>query len=269
MRRLILRPGAIGDCLLALPALEHLAGCDYTELWISSAVTPLIHFPDRVQSLSSTGIDLVGVGDLPLPPGLQQKLASFDLIVSWYGANRPDFRQAISHLGVDCEFLAALPPNDYPGHATDFFAGQVGAKRSLIPRIELPATEPKPSIFLHPFSGSSRKNWPLENYQELAARLPEPVEWAVASSGVYLFDNLGSLATHLNGARLFIGNDSGITHLAAALGIPALALFGPTDPVKWVPRGPNVTVLHSDPLANLTVDQVLETANDLLNLSHR
>ena len=269
MRRLILRPGAIGDCLLALPALEHLASGDHTELWISSAVAPLIHFADRVQSLSSTGIELVGVGDLPLPPRLQERLANFDSIVSWYGANRPEFRRALNLLGVDTEFLAALPPNDYPGHATDFFAGQVGARRGLIPRIELPATEPKSSILLHPFSGSSRKNWPLRNYRDLAARLPEPVEWAVNASGIYLFEDLGDLAGSLNGTRLFVGNDSGITHLAAALGVPTLALFGPTDPARWAPRGPNVTVLHSDPLENLTVDQVRETANRLLNLPQR
>ncbi len=43
-------------------------------------------------------------------------------------------------------------------------------------------------------------------------------------------------------ASLYIGNDSGITHLAAAVGTPVLAMFGPTDPAVWAPRGPNVRV---------------------------
>ncbi len=67
------------------------------------------------------------------------------------------------------------------------------------------------------------------------------------------------------GARLYIGNDSGITHLAAAIGIPTLALFGPTSPATWAPRGPNVTVLHAQPITALSVQCVLEAANRLLD----
>jgi heptosyltransferase III len=58
------------------------------------------------------------------------------------------------------------------------------------------------------------------------------------------FENLFDLARWLAGAALYIGNDSGITHLAAAVGIPVIALFGPTSPDIWAPRGPNVTVLR-------------------------
>jgi ADP-heptose:LPS heptosyltransferase len=55
-------------------------------------------------------------------------------------------------------------------------------------------------------------------------------------------ENLYELACWLASARLYIGNDSGITHLAAAVGTPVLALFGPTDPDVWAPRGANVRV---------------------------
>jgi ADP-heptose:LPS heptosyltransferase len=55
-------------------------------------------------------------------------------------------------------------------------------------------------------------------------------------------DDLYELARWLAQARLFVGNDSGITHLAAAVGTPVLALFGPTDPAVWAPRGPHVQV---------------------------
>ena len=53
-------------------------------------------------------------------------------------------------------------------------------------------------------------------------------------------DDLYELACWLAGAGLYIGNDSGITHLAAAVGTPVLAFFGPTDPEVWAPRGPHV-----------------------------
>src|SRR5690348_2342755 len=84
MRRLLIRPGAIGDCILSLPALEYLTA-DYTEVWISSPLVPLIQFADAVRPLSSTGLDLLGVGDLPMAAGLMEKLRTFDSVVSWYG----------------------------------------------------------------------------------------------------------------------------------------------------------------------------------------
>jgi ADP-heptose:LPS heptosyltransferase len=49
----------------------------------------------------------------------------------------------------------------------------------------------------------------------------------------------------LKESRLFLGNDSGATHLAAALGVPTLAVFGPSDPWLWRPLGPRVRVVTS------------------------
>ena len=72
-------------------------------------------------------------------------------------------------------------------------------------------------------------------------------------------DNLYELARWLQTARLYIGNDSGITHLAAAVGIPVVAIFGPTDPAVWGPRGDRVRTLHGK-LDEITVDQVLAPA---------
>jgi ADP-heptose:LPS heptosyltransferase len=79
-----------------------------------------------------------------------------------------------------------------------------------------------------------------------------PVRWCSGEEdppldGAVRIDDLYELACWLAGARLYIGNDSGITHLAAAAGAPALALFGPTDPAIWAPRGPNVRVVRWKP----------------------
>jgi heptosyltransferase III len=269
MRRLILRPGAIGDCILSLPALEHLA-TDYTEVWISAPVVPLVHFADRVRAISTTGIDLVGIDGIPVPALLRQQLQGFDSMVSWYGANRPDFRESISRLGVACEFLEALPPASFDGHAIEFFARQVGMREPGRPRVKVAATALRDSLVIHPFSGGERKNWPLASYQALAARLDSvPVEWIAGPEETLdiatRFDTLDQLASWLSGARLYLGNDSGITHLATAVGVPTLALFGPTDSVKWAPRGENVTVLCSEALAQLPVGNVLELVNRLLS----
>jgi ADP-heptose:LPS heptosyltransferase len=264
MRRLVIRPGAIGDCILWLPALECVVA-DYTEVWAPSAVVPLIRVADRVCPLASTGIDTFAVGDIESEEGLIRRLRGFDSIVSWYGANRPEFREALANLGVPCQFHAALPPADYAGHTTDFFAQQVGAPCGLIPRIRIDGSAPRETVVIHPFSGSALKNWPLVLYQDLAARLPYAVEWTAGPEeelpGATRFANLGDLAAWLKGARLYIGNDSGITHLAAACGVPTLTLFGPLSPKTWEPRGENVVVLR-EPL----MESVLNAANRLLGL---
>jgi heptosyltransferase III len=70
-------------------------------------------------------------------------------------------------------------------------------------------------------------------------------------------DNLFELACWLATARLYIGNDSGITHLAAAVGIPVVAIFGPTDPGVWAPRGERVRIVSGN-LADISVDQALD-----------
>src|SRR5258708_27943934 len=127
LRRLLIRPGAIGDCVLSLPALECLRA-EYTEVWTPSAVVPLIRFADSVRSIASTGLDLLGLPGVEPPLGLVERLRSFDSIVSWYGANRDEFRDAVA--GLPFVFLSALPPPDERVHPADYFFRAAGGKRS-------------------------------------------------------------------------------------------------------------------------------------------
>jgi ADP-heptose:LPS heptosyltransferase len=118
-----------------------------------------------------------------------------------------------------------------------------------IPRIRCDV-EREDFVAIHPFSGSPKKNWPLDNFRELARELEHsmPVRWCAGPEDPPLadavhIDDLYDLACWLARARLYIGNDSGITHLAAAVGTPILALFGPaSDPAVWAPRGEQVRV---------------------------
>jgi heptosyltransferase III len=268
LNRLLIRPGAIGDCLLSFPALEHLKA-DYTEVWVPAAVAPLVQFADKVRSIAGSGIELLGVTDREPPIALHERLRSFDEIVSWYGHKRPEFREALQRLNPRCVFHAALP--DGCLHATDFFARQVGAADGLRPRLRLAPIAARNMIVIHPFSGGRTKNWPIEQFQEMAGRMPCAVEWIAGPeqelAGASRFDNLLDLAEHLSSARLYIGNDSGITHLAAATGVPTLALFGPTEPEIWAPRGSNVMVLRARPIEDLPVMTVVSAAQPLLNYS--
>jgi heptosyltransferase-3 len=234
VRRLLIRPGAIGDVILSLPELEA-ARADYTEIWAPRPTLPLIRFADRTRALIDTGIELVGVIEGARVP----ELASFDSIYSWYGANRPEFRDAVRHLPFT--FFPALP---------------VAARG--IPRIEVPAAPAENFAAIHPFSGSAKKNWPLESFREVAARLEMPVKWSAGPEETLehavRFDDLYTLACWLSTARVYLGNDSGISHLAAAVGTPVVAIFLTTDPGIWAPRGPRVTVLREP-----SVDEVIRT----------
>lgn len=248
MRRLIVRPGGIGDGILSLPAIEFLRA-EYTEVWVPSAVVSLIRFA-AARSIASTGLDLLGLPGVEPPPALLAALRSFDSIVSWYGANRPEFREHVRALGLPFQFFDALPDPATKLHAADFFLKQAGGDGVAVPRIHCGPVERGNYAVIHPFSGSPRKNWPLERFRELAARLPLPVRWCAGPEesleDAERFDNLYHLARWLAGARLYIGNDSGITHLAAAVGGPVVAIFGPTDPTVWSPRGERVRVITGD-----------------------
>lgn len=275
MRRLIIRPGAIGDLILTLPAIEAVAG-HYTEVWVASPNVPLVRCADAVHSIASTGLDRLEIAGPHACAELVERLRSFDSIVSWYGAGRPQFRDVTEALDLPFHFLAPLPVPEGL-HAADYYLEQVRplALRSVRaePRIPCAARRRRAAV-IHPFSGSSRKNWPLERFRELARRLEPllPVEWCAGPeeelAEAHRFDDLSELACWLAGASLYIGNDSGVTHLAAAAGAPVVALFGPTDPRTWAPRGARVGIVRTrqagEPMEHIAVDEVWRAVQSMV-----
>lgn len=253
MRRLVIRPGGIGDTILSFPAMEHLR-TGYLEIWVRSEIVPLIAFADRVRAIGSTGIDLVGLPGVEPPEALIEALGSFGEIVSWYGTNRPEFRESLGSFCRFSSFLPALPPAGSTVHAADFFLRQVGGEGRAVPAIDAGAMERRESTVFHPLSGSPKKNWPLPEFLKLEREWPG-VEWAAGPDWVR-FENLMELGRWLAGARLYVGNDAGITHLAAAVGVPVVALFGPTDPAVWGPRGAQVQVVRARRMEDITIEAV-------------
>ena len=139
-------------------------------------------------------------------------------------------------------------------------------------------------LAVHPGSGGTRKCWPARRFAELAARLEAPVlvvEGPADSEACREFSEalpasvplvratgmpLCRLAAVLIESRGYIGNDSGVSHLAGALGVPTVAIFGPTDPAVWAPRGPEVSVVRApDDAPWPTVDEVLAAAQTVLD----
>lgn len=230
MRRLLIRPGAIGDFILSLPTLEAVRA-DYTEVWAPRPVLPLVRFADATRAIIDTGLERVGV----VAGERVAALETFDSIHSWYGANRPEFREAVRHLPFT--FFPALPPG--PG----------------VPRIPVRASPRADFAVFHPFASSKAKRWPLENFQELAQGLECPVRWLAGPEeeldGADRFEDLYDLACWLATARVYVGNDSGISHLAAAVGTPTVAIFLASDPNIWAPRGPHARVLQRPAAADV------------------
>ena len=116
-------------------------------------------------------------------------------------------------------------------------------------------------LALHPGSGAPAKNWPADRFAALARALSPGRDWLLVcgpadeEAAAVLAREPGALAVRelplrvlgalLAQAGRFVGNDSGVTHLAAAFGARTLALFGPTDPAQWAPVGSAVTTLRA------------------------
>lgn len=190
-------------------------------------------------------------------------------------------------------------------HVTDHLLGameELGVDvraEDRIPRLEVPARGRKEggrrlrdmgivaaAVAIHPGSGSARKNWPAEKFAELAVQLQKDgrrhpffiLGEADGKAGAILrrtapevpvLENVGlmELAGVLSNCSVYAGNDSGVTHLAAALGIRTIALFGPSDPDVWGPRGDNVCVVRSprptpESLAEIEVEKVLHATGE-------
>jgi len=247
----------------------------YLEVWAAPRNVPLAaRFADCARSIASTGLDLL---ELTGPnERLLENLRGFDSIVSWYGANRSEFREAVAALRLPFQFFAALPPGGRGSHATDFYLEQVRSVAPCasdgIPRIACDAVRGGAAV-IHPFAGSPKKRWPLERFHELAERLARsmPVEWCAGPEdelpGARRFEDLYELACWLATARIYIGNDSGPTHLAAAVGTPVVALFGPSDPAVWAPRGPRVAIAAAPALDTIAVEQVVTLVRNTLENS--
>ena len=119
-------------------------------------------------------------------------------------------------------------------------------------------------ILLHPGSGGSKKLWSVAGWLDVIIKMlghsnikitliegpadsniVQQLRSELRSTSLLLANNwrLGKLAALMEQSSLYLGNDSGITHLAAACNIPTIALFGPTDPRIWGPKGLKVKVV--------------------------
>lgn len=182
------------------------------------------------------------------------------------------YADALRPLGVAVEqFFVRLDATRGPGAAPVSNPQRRDAETSLPGRDANREWPNSRWVAVHPGSGSRKKNWPHERWIELLATEQSPILLITGEAesamwngsalrrtplGDRLHDGtlrlaanlpLETLSEELAGCRLFVGHDSGVSHLAAACGVPCVLLFGPTDPAMWAPPAPHVQVIHHGP----------------------
>lgn len=293
MRRiLVLRGGALGDFILTIPALRLLRERWPTatiELAGNARAAELGRWEgllDRVHSQNEARWAAL-YGTAPLPGPLRSWLAGFDLVVCAWPDPDGQIARHLAHLGPRCLFGAAQPGTAPAarhfcgilaplGLATEDFRSTLRFAQGL---------ERGYTISIHPGSGSPKRNWPVARWEALCEALiadHQPLLIVggeadeAAAAKLARFGNtafglpLDKLARLLATSRLHVGHDTGITHLAAAVGTPCLALFGPSDPNLWAPPGPHVRVLHpGHTLEDIGVVEVFAEIQRLLGAVNR
>jgi heptosyltransferase-2 len=226
-----------------------------------------------------------------LEKGLADYFAGFDLIISFLYDPDKIFQTNVAR----CTRAQFIPGPHRPDESAGIHATQTFLKplerlaifdADPVPRLGLPKqVSPLNQIALHPGSGSEEKNWPEEKWAELLEHLLHSTRFdlllvggeaetdrlqrlaaALPISRVRVAQNLPlpELASRLHECAAFVGHDSGISHLAAAVGLPGILLWGKTSETVWKPHSEKVITLKAtDGLASLPVATVLKAVREV------
>lgn len=294
---LFIRGGAIGDFILTLPSLRAFREAFPTARVEIVGYPHIAALADRrwyaaaARPIDQRGMAAFFAEGAELDPALCAYLSSFDLVVSFLYDPDGIFQRNLMRAGAT-RVIAADSRPQATLHACDHLAAWL-EKAGLPVKIEAPRLFPNdadaaqaaalhpaagpPRVVLHLGSGSPTKNWPVGRFVELA-RLLEAKGFEVLVVDGPADDTaqrqfwgtplppgvrrccglkLPVLAALFARCAAFVGHDSGLTHLAAAAGAPVCAVFGPTDPRIWRPRGAKVVVLQRGPNpSSVTLDEV-------------
>ena len=290
---LVIRGGAIGDFVLTLPAIAalrqqfphaHLEVLGYPHIVQLAQAAGLVH---RVQAIEARGLAGFFARGGELSEDLRDYFSEFNIIVSYLYDPDEIFKTNVALCSPGQFIVGPHRPNEFENiHATKVFLQPLERlaifDADSIPRLAL---DPRPSpldhcLCLHPGSGSERKNWPEEKWEQLIARLLNETNANLLMVGgeaegerlqrlaaalpphrcaVARNLPLAELAKRIATCTSFVGHDSGITHIAAAVGVPTIALWAETVEEIWRPQGKRVTVLREPQgIQHIFVDQVMK-----------
>jgi len=303
-RILVVRLGSMGDVIHALPAvasLKHSFPHSRLSWVIKPRWAPLLEgnpFVDEIIPFNRTAreilatrrhlrrerfelaVDLQGL----IQSALVAASARADKIV---GLARSQARESFAAMFYSTAVRTSAV------HRVDRYLELVAAAgaSNLLRTFPLPPGTPEgtlpegPFVLACPLAGWGSKQWPLEYYAELAGRLNMPLVVNGPPDACEVLRRIAGAHVHLSGiqglidatrrARAIVGVDSGPVHLAAALGKPGVAIYGPTDPASHGPYGGSLQVLRSasavtnykrrsadlGSMRAVSVDEVLEALN--------
>jgi ADP-heptose:LPS heptosyltransferase len=274
----ILFPGALGDFICLLPTLHALAEDAQLEIFAKTEFADIVAPEMQVSALERSEINRLYIAGAAFERQVQAFFSGYEYVYSWMGEGVPVFT---SELGRALPGRARVFPfrgANLTTHQADYYLSCLGLSPSSLLDVNIPLrpdaikwsdeywdghglTE-KFVLVLAPGSGAKEKNWPAAYFAAMARW------WRVRTRGDVIvllgpveherggFDsladnfisarnlNLAQVAALLSRGDLYIGNDSGTTHLAAAIGAPTVALFGPSQAARWTPRGPKVLLLR-------------------------
>ena len=277
-RTLVVHPGALGDVLLAVPALRALrAAAPGGELALAAqpriaALLAALGVVDRPLAFDGLGLDALFTEDGAAPGALRDAAR----VVCWFGARDPVFVRRLTALAPGA---VVAPPAGRDGPVWEHLVLTVGAVPDARWRAPLAPPPPlvaegrrrlgalgwdgrAPLVVLHPGAGSVAKRWAAEGFAAAIGGLAADGPFGIVvhqaradadAVGALLprlpraaltleAPSLPCLAGVLAHARAYLGNDSGVSHLAAALGVPSVVLFRP-EHLAWAPWAAAARVL--------------------------
>ena len=240
---------------------------------------------DKVSSIHRSEVAYLYVPKGPMPEELRRIFGAFDLIVAYVADEDGTLTHNLRRTGAKRVISWSPFPSHGSKHEVDHLLDALKPIGIASPD-SIPRLSPNPSdrafaarfcrthglhlsdtvIALHPGSGSPSKCWSPERFARIADWATDAYHAAVLlivgpadgdavrrtlrqmkGTPVLASDlMLPHLAAVLGRCTAFLGNDSGVTHLAAAVGVPTIALFGPTDPRIWGPRGEYVRIVRCE-----------------------
>ncbi|HMJ88973.1 MAG TPA: glycosyltransferase family 9 protein [Candidatus Acidoferrum sp.] len=265
---LVIRGGAIGDFILTLPALAALRKTfPQTRLEVLgyphiASLASLAGYTADVKSIEAGPLAGFFARRGTLNEALAEYFAGFNIIISYLYDPDGVFQENIARCSK-AQFIAGphRPSERDAIHATEVFLKPLERLAIFdadpVPRIPVPHQTAGGTLAVHPGSGGEKKNWGEERWTELLTRVANDTNCPVLMIGgeaeqervqrlsslipiqrltVVMHQPLPEVARRLASCRAFLGHDSGITHLAAAVGLPGVALWAESNESVWRPR---------------------------------
>ena len=275
-RFLIIYPGALGDTLLTRPVLFYLKkqfpNCQIDYVGNPEYLQLLENEINKIYDFQSYQLLSLFSQKSELDAKTRSWLETYNYIIFWSSLKDQLIQTKLNSLkNVKFIYQSIKPPTDYKKHQTIFSLKTIEAfgisieenSQELIRKLILkPTSEKENLILIHPGSGSKEKNLLLEFYTQVKKEIKKKTGFETIfilgpAEQHYLEEiqkgqlefvipgNVLELKEVLGKAKYYLGNDSGVTHLATQLGLPTIAIFSSTNPIVWSPIGKKVLIVHN------------------------